>query len=138
MDTPDSDTASEYAVSIKDGILCYEFSGVLTLQNALIAVEQGMKLTTDTIVPCIVYFHDVPQGGLKFGVNGLGRIVSAHSAIQHVSCMYFVGAEGPVRKMAEIFNAMFLNGRGKFVETLAEAEAEADAFRGVHVPLLEE
>ena len=139
--TMDEDKSTEYKTYIDNGILYYEFTHTLSVDNVLAAETEAFKIIADRnirLVPTVVLFKDIDQSKVQMGVFDLGKVVSIHNILKYASGIWFVGAEGQVKRLAGALNTVFLGGRVHFVATLDEAKAAAEANKTEENPLLEQ
>jgi hypothetical protein len=117
-----------YIVYIEDGIVYYEFSNELTIQNVLAAEKLGFVVLQENhirVVPTIISFKNIDQSRVSIGFSDLSKIVTMHDIMKYASGLWFVGAEKQVKILSEALNIMFLGGHIRFVATLDEAKKEA-------------
>ncbi len=137
----DEDKSTEYKIYIDKGIIYYEFTHALSIDNVLAAETEAFKIIEENnirLVPTIILFKDIDQSKVQMGIFDLGKVVSLHNIMKYASGIWFVGAEGQIKTLASALNTVFLGDRAHFVATLDEAKAAAEANKIEENSLLEQ
>ena len=136
-----SDNTTNYKVYIEAGIMRYEFTHELSIENVSAAEKEAFGLIQShhiRLIPTIVEFIDIDHDRVKVSISNLAKIISLNDIMKYGSGLWFVGAEGQVKAIAQMLNVTFLGSRAHLVATLDEAKIAAEKNKSVDVPLLEQ
>jgi len=138
----DNATGNEQTkVTIEDGVCHFEYINELSMQNILASELRAVALMDEQkidILPFIVEFKDIDDDNTRIEVRDFGKLISTKTLFDRCSGVWIVGAEGNVKMLTNLLNKTFLGDRIRMVDTLEQAKAEAEEFRSVKVPMLEQ
>jgi len=126
---------------LDNGILYNEYHDDLAIKSIIKVEVASLELIQKAqieLLPMIVLLVNMKPGSFKLGPSDFGKILSSVDLLNHMTCIYVVGADEDFKKKASIMNKIFFGDKVQFIDSLKEAQAEAQKTIEAGVSLFEE